>query len=585
MLQNQDFSYLYTEEERARFDWCRREQGSWNYRPLISIVVPVYKTPVRLLDEMIGSVVRQSYPQWELCIANASPEDGKLCEALAAWQREDGRIHVQELAENGGISANTNACFAMVQGEYTAMLDHDDMLTENALAEVVWLLQKQPETDFLYSDQDMLEEDSSKRFNPLYKPQWSKDCMYSGNYITHFSVLRTSLIQKIGGWDPSTDGAQDWDLFLKAAEHTDQIVGIPRILYHWRMASTSTASSMATKTYALEAQLRAIRGHLHRAGEPQADVEFYSQDIFKIQVKWNRIHDRDISVIFLDEDETGDLATQIALVRVMLQLREREIVVVSRSKERLDGLKGKEALVGERCRGLRVSFANWAEGYQAGAAALRCVQEVAEGTDMDSRHGVAAGELLLFVTDGLTALRRKSLLELADWALYDQVAIAAPKYEEENRVIREMGLALTTDGPVSMFEGCFTDGTTDCGKNYWYRDVTAVDYHCFAIRRELFEQVGGFFPGEERLFEEKPVPGAERMLDFCLRLRALGYRHMVSPYVPVHLDTAGRKMMMCDQIKAHVPEKVWRVFCEKCGIGKYDSYYRKVVDKKEKENE
>ena len=581
MLQNQDFSYLYTEEERARFDWCRREQGSWNYRPLISIVVPVYKTPVRLLNEMIGSVVRQSYPQWELCIANASPEDGKLCEALAAWQREDGRIHVQELAENGGISANTNACFAMVQGEYTAMLDHDDMLTENALAEVVWLLQKQPETDFIYSDQDMLEEDSSKRFNPLYKPQWSKDCMYSGNYITHFSVLRTSLIQKIGGWDPSTDGAQDWDLFLKAAEHTDRIVGIPRILYHWRMASTSTASSMATKTYALEAQLRAIRGHLHRAGEPQADVEFYSQDIFKIQVKWNRTHDRDISVIFLDEDEIGDLASQIALVRVMLQLREREIVVVSRSKERLDGLKGKEALVGESCRGLRVSFANWAEGYQVGAAALRCVQEVAEGTDMDSRHGVAAGELLLFVTDGLTALRRKSLLELADWALYDQVAIAAPKYEEENRVIREMGIALTTEDPVSMFAGCFTDGTTDCGKNYWYRDVTAVDYHCFAIRRELFGQVGGFFQREESTFE---ISGSDLwMFDFCLRLRALGYRHMVSPYAPMRLNTGGRKTMMCDQIKAHVSEKVWRVFCEKYGIGKYDSYYRKVVDKKEKE--
>lgn len=569
MLQNQDFSYLYTEEERARFDWCRREQGSWNYRPLISIVVPVYKTPVRLLNEMIGSVVRQSYPQWELCIANASPEDGKLCEALAAWQREDGRIHVQELAENGGISANTNACFAMVQGEYTAMLDHDDMLTENALAEVVWLLQKQPETDFLYSDQDMLEEDSSKRFNPLYKPQWSKDCMYSGNYITHFSVLRTSLIREIGGWDPSTDGAQDWDLFLKAAEHTDRIVGIPRILYHWRMASTSTASSMATKTYALEAQLRAIRGHLHRAGEPQADVEFYSQDIFKIQVKWNRTHDRDISVIFLDEDETGDLASQIALVRVMLQLREREIVVVSRSKERLDGLKGKEALVGESCRGLRVFFANWAEGYQAGVEALGCAL-----ADIES-------ELLLFMTDGLTALRRKSLLELADWALYDQVAIAAPKYEEENRVIREMGLALTTDDPVSMFEGCFTDGTTDCGKNYWYRDVTAVDYHCFAIRRELFGQVGGFFQREEPTFE---ISASDLwMFDFCLRLRALGYRHMVSPYAPMRLNTGGRKTMMCDQIKEHVPEKAWRVFCEKYGIGKYDSYYRKVVDKKEKE--
>ena len=568
-MQNQDFSYLYTEEERARFDWCRREQESWNYRPLISIVVPVYKTPVRLLDEMIGSVVRQSYPQWELCIANASPEDRKLAEALAAWQKADGRIHVQELTENGGISANTNACFSMVQGEYTAMLDHDDMLTENALAEVVCLLQEQPETDFIYSDQDMLEEDSSKRFNPLYKPQWSKDCMYSGNYITHFSVLRTSLIREIGGWDPSTDGAQDWDLFLKAAEHTDRIMGIPRILYHWRMASTSTASSMATKTYALEAQLRAIRGHLHRVGEPQADVEFYSRDIFKIQVKWNRMHDRDISVVFLDEDETEDLASQIAMVRVMLQLREKEIVVVSRSQERLDGLKEKESLVGERCRGLCVAFANWAEGYQAGAEALGCAQTVTTGTDMD-----AASELLLFLTDGLTALRRKSLLELADWALYDQVAIAAPKYEEENRVIREMGLALTTDGPVSMFEGCFTDGTTDCGKNYWYRDVTAVDYHCFAIRRELFDQVGGFLPKEDG--------GSDlQMLDFCLRLRALGYRHMVSPYAPMHLNTDGRKTMMCDQIRAHVSEQAWKVFSEKYGIGAQDLYYRKVDGKKE----
>ena len=107
-MQNQDFSYLYTEEERARFDWCRREQGGWNYRPLFSIVVPVYKTPVRLLDEMIGSVVRQSYPQWELCIANASPEDEKLCEALEVWQQKDSRIRVKELSENGGISANTN---------------------------------------------------------------------------------------------------------------------------------------------------------------------------------------------------------------------------------------------------------------------------------------------------------------------------------------------------------------------------------------------------------------------------------------------------------------------------------------------
>lgn len=269
-----DFSGLYSEEERKRLEWCRANLDQLVYRPLISITVPVYRTPINLLDEMIASVVQQIYENWELCIVNASPEQEQLSGRLEEWAQADERIRIRDLEENGGISANTNKCFEMVRGEYTAMLDHDDLLTENALFEVVLCLQERPELDFLYSDQDMIDENSSKRFNPLYKPEWSQELLYSGNYITHFSVLRTSLIREIGGWDPSTDGAQDWDLFLKAAEHTEQIYAMEHILYHWRMASTSTASSMETKSYALDAQLRAIKGHLNRKGEPQADVFF-----------------------------------------------------------------------------------------------------------------------------------------------------------------------------------------------------------------------------------------------------------------------------------------------------------------------
>ena len=321
-MQITDFSDLYTEEERARFAACRELAPGLAYRPLISIVVPVYRTPVRLLNEMISSVVRQSYPEWELCIGNASGDDRELCRALEEWQRQDARIRVCTLAENKGISGNTNACFQMARGEYTAMLDHDDLLTESALCEVALCLQgKEGERpDFLYSDQDMVDEGTKKRFNPLYKPGWSKDMMYSGNYITHFSVLRTSLIREIGGWDATTDGAQDWDLFLKAAEHTDRIVGIPRILYHWRMASTSTASSMETKGYALDAQLRAVEGHLRRMGEPQARVHFYNRDIFKLQVVWNRRHEGDISVVIFDEGKRGSLWLLASLVRAALRL-------------------------------------------------------------------------------------------------------------------------------------------------------------------------------------------------------------------------------------------------------------------------
>ena len=536
------FQNLYTEEEKLRFAQCRALEPGLIYRPLFSIVVPVYHTPVRLLNEMIASVVCQSYPDWELCITNAGSEDERLVCALEYWMGQDKRIRVQHLPVNGGISSNTNACLEMAQGEYIAMLDHDDLLTENALCEVALCLQEDPSLDFLYSDQDMIDEESTKRFNPLYKPAWSKDMMYSGNYITHFSVLRTSLIREIGGWDAATDGAQDWDIFLRAAEHTDKIRGIPRILYHWRMASTSTASSMDTKRYALEAQLRTIRRHLWRMGERQAEVCFYNQDIFKIQIHWNRKHDRDISVILFDEEQRGDLRRTVSLIRVALRLREREMIVLSDNKDRLEVLKESGAtciLLPERRR--------WEEGYNAGAA-------------------LASGEILLFLTDRTLPVTRDTLFELADWALYDKVAVAAPKIMGEGKHIKEMGIALELDGPVSMFRGCFADGTTKCGKNYWYRDVCAVDYGCFAVKRSTHGQVGGF--------REKT---ALSMVEYCLKLIKNGYRHLVSPYAEVHF--LGEGSTMCDRLKGEIDRKDWRDFVLAWGLPAEDPYYRRDISK------
>lgn len=536
-MEKKDFTYLYSDEEKERFAWCRQMADKLSYCPLISIVVPVYHTPVRLLDEMIASVAAQSYGNWELCIANASPEDEALSAALAAWQEKDARIHVKDLAENGGISANTNECFAMVQGEYTAMLDHDDLLTENALFEVVWCLQEHPELDFIYSDQDMIDEDSTRRFNPLYKPRWSRDMMYSGNYITHFSVLRTSLIQKAGGWDPKTDGAQDWDLFLKAAELTDRIHGIPRILYHWRMASTSTASSMETKSYALDAQLRAVKAHLDRMGEKQADVVFYNRDIFKMQIRWNRIHDRDISVILVKEHEDSDLNLLIAMIRMALDLKEKEIILVT-PRQRFICCEGTVKMV---CH----AFRSRAEAYAAGARE-------------------ASGELLLFLTDGVHPLQKDTLKELADWAMYDRVAVAAPVFTGEDRIIREMGIALTKDGPLPMFAGEFADGTSSVGKNYWYRNVQAADDSCFAIQRDRYLEVGGFLEEEGEL----------SMLKLCQRLRQKGYRHVVSPYAKMTLHQSASAHTLCQRIR-NSSMKEYMEFMENRGLPGEDPCYRR----------
>ncbi len=550
-MQIMTFDHLYTEEEKARFAQCRSAVPQLSYRPLISIVVPVYRTPVRLLNEMISSVMAQSYPEWELCIANASGGEEELCRVLEEWQKQDHRIKVRSLEKNLGISGNTNACLEMAEGEYTAMLDHDDLLTENALCEVVMCLQgdEADRADFLYSDQDMVDEQTSKRFNPLYKPAWSKDMMYSGNYITHFSVLRTSLVREIGGWDTETDGAQDWDLFLKAAEHTDKILGIPRILYHWRMASTSTASSMETKSYALDAQLRAVKGHLARMGEPQADVRFYNRDIFKMQVLWNRKHEKDISVIVFDESKRGSLKLLVSLVKVALRMKEREIIVVSEDENRLEGLTE------EGCVTVRVSAGSrWPDGYQAGSAR-------------------AAGEILLFLTDRALPMTRQTVTELADWAFYDKVAVAGPKIMGEGKTLREMGIVLEKDGPVPMFRGCYEDGTTDRGKNYWYRNVHAVDNSCFAIRRRVHEEAGGFLQKQTIGGKQMPV---FPMIEYCLRLEQMGYRHVVSPYAQIRLLGSGGTM--CDSMNEQIQEtqsgrEAWETLRGQFQLPDRDGYY------------
>ena len=145
------------------------------------------------------------------------------------------------------------------KGEFIAMLDHDDLLDPDALYETVRALNNDKSLDFIYSDSDLTDSDTMRFYNPLYKPDWSLHTMYSANYITHFSVIRTSIIKKAGGWNPAMDGAQDWDLFLRVSEITDKIYHIPQILYHWRVAESSTARDIGTKPYALDAQIRAIQ--------------------------------------------------------------------------------------------------------------------------------------------------------------------------------------------------------------------------------------------------------------------------------------------------------------------------------------
>jgi hypothetical protein len=258
-------------------------QTEENPHHLFSILVPLYQTNHEYLLDLLESVMYQSYQNWELCLADGSPRsiredcekaaslhDGKVntIETRVTEIFQDPRVKYRHLEKNLGISGNTNQALELVTGEYVVMVDHDDLLNLDALLLAEEWLERKPDTDFLYSDSDLTDQDHLYDYNPLYKPDWSMEMLYSANYITHLSVIRTSLLRELGGFREEYDGAQDWDLFLRIGEQTNRIEHIPGILYHWRAAAGSTALAVEEKPYARQAQLRAVQDHLDRVGIP-----------------------------------------------------------------------------------------------------------------------------------------------------------------------------------------------------------------------------------------------------------------------------------------------------------------------------
>ena len=240
-------------------------------QPLVSLITPVFNPPVEAHNQLIESVVGQTYENFELLLFNFGDKP-EVEELLNEWAERDERIVVKHGLPNGGISKNSNLCLKYVKGEYIGLLDHDDELMPNALFECVKAINDSG-AEFIYTDKDKITEDG-ERHEPFFKPDLSPEMLLGGNYLTHFDLMKTSIVKKIGGWDPQTDGAQDWDLFLRILDETDKVAHIPKILYHWRTVAGSTASSMQVKPYALKAQRLAVNKHLkkhHLPGEAVQD--------------------------------------------------------------------------------------------------------------------------------------------------------------------------------------------------------------------------------------------------------------------------------------------------------------------------
>ena len=260
------YDHAVTEE-----DLEKQRNKKFEFEPLISLLVPTYNTPEDMLKEMVDSIREQSYANWELCIADGSSLE-RTREILKEYAEMDDRIKVTYLDQNYGISGNTNKALELATGDFIGLIDHDDTVEPDMLYEVVTRLQDS-KVDMVYTDEDKIDE-KNNYCEPNFKPDWSPDTFLSMNYICHFTIIRRSLIEKVGGFRSKYDGAQDYDMFLRITEKTNNIGHVSKILYHWRKSETSTASNNDNKNYARLAGKSALEDALKRrniSGEVMLD--------------------------------------------------------------------------------------------------------------------------------------------------------------------------------------------------------------------------------------------------------------------------------------------------------------------------
>ncbi len=294
-----------------------------DYKPLISIVTPVYNPPKDVLRKTISSVLDQTYSNWELCLADASDTDD-IQILIEEFATKDERINYRKLKENLGISGNSNQALELATGEFVALMDHDDFLAPNMLYELVCALNEEPDLDILYYDEDKVDESGKNRIQPFLKPDWSPEMFLSVNYLTH-SVIRRSLINEVGNLDPHKDGSQDWDLLFRCTEKTDRIKHLPKILYHWRQVPGSTSGAYRAKSYVFDRQILSVEEHLQRIGVENPTAAFVRPGY--LRTTWP-VQGEKVSIIIPTKDNVKILQKCLTSILQITEYPDFEIILV-----------------------------------------------------------------------------------------------------------------------------------------------------------------------------------------------------------------------------------------------------------------
>ncbi len=485
--------------------------------PLISLLMPVYDTPLNWLREAIDSVLAQSYPHWELCIVDdASPRPG-VGLLIEAYAQADPRIRFRRRAKNGHIVAASNDALAMADGDFIGLLDHDDRLAPHALYHVAMEIQAHPDAGLIYSDEDKIDADGV-RFGHYFKPDYNPDLLRSHNMISHFGVYRRSLVTELGGFRDGFEGAQDYDLVLRMVDALErgQIRHIPLVLYHWRVSKRSTASDMQAKPYAFQAAIRAVSDHLRRNALAAEVVE---SDLFPHTLRTRYALPKNpplVSIIIPTRNAHALVKACIDSIRAKTVYSRYEILLIDNDSDDPASLACFEALEADGIRLLRYPHAfNYS---------------------MINNFAVehARGEVLAFVNNDMEVIAADWLDEMLSLALRPGTgAVGARLWYDDDR-LQHGGVVLGLGGVAGHAMKYLPKGHPGyCARALLRQNYTAVTAACMLVRREVFEQVGGF-DGEH-------LAVAFNDVDLCLRIHEAGYDNVWTPWAELyHHESATR---------------------------------------------
>ena len=505
-----------TEPGPAELERQREQAQALAYQPLISAIMPVFNPPPAALEAAIASLHAQTYGRWELCVADggSAPEQRAILEQAAA---ADPRVRVTLLGANGGIAANSNAALAMAQGEFLLILDHDDALAPNALFSLASLLQRNPDADAICFDEDKLSEDGATRHSPWFKPQApSPDLLLSTNYLMH-GLFRRSLVAELSGFDPATDGAQDWDLALRVSERTTRIYHIPQVLYHWRQVPGSAAREATAKPWAIAAQRRALEGHLRRTGAVGAKVQVSEQGL--AHVLWPTFGLK-VSIIIPTKDKAALLRACVGSILRATAYPSFEIVLVDTGSSE----PATAALYAELAADPRVKVVELPGPFNWGRA-----------NNVGARH--ATGDRLLFLNNDTEVLDSGWLDELVGWVERREVGVVGARLVRPDGTTQHAGIAIGVEGHGShLFDGSSGPVYGPFGSSEWYRDLLAVTGACMLVRRELFDALGGFDEAYSVGYSD---------IAFCLDAVARGLHVVYTPFARLlHHEGASRGLSL-----------------------------------------